>query len=89
MDLRASSFQTQSDNVISLMIRDIAIYTGLTEEEVIEEYYHIANPSIARQVLDDLNGDNKHPLTTMLAKMLTKNHTEGRFTVQMLMEGIK
>lgn len=86
MDLRTSSFISQVDNVIAFMIRDIAIYTGQTEEDVAEEYHYIANPSISRQVLDELAGKEKYPLTTMLGQMLRKKHTEGRFTIEMLMK---
>lgn len=83
MDLRSSSALKQIDNAARLMIRDIAIYTGQAEEEVIDEYFHVGNPSIFMQVATK---PKKYPVTTMLARMLKKNHTEGRFNIDMISE---
>lgn len=83
MDLRSCSALNQIDNAMRLMIRDISIYTGMSEDDVIDNYFSVGNPSIFAQVALP---EYKYPLTNMLGRMLSKGHTENRFTIEMLEE---
>lgn len=83
MDLRSESAMKQIDNAMRLMVRDISIYTGMSENDVIDNYFSVGNPSIFAQVTLP---EYKYPLTNMLSQMLSRGHTESRFTIKMLEE---
>lgn len=68
--MKLSDIHKMDINALNLMVRDIAILTNKSEEDVIEEYYTLGNPSIFMQVVSD-----KSPITTIIGNMLKSKNT--------------
>lgn len=81
--LRMSEMIQQTNNMIDLMVRDIALYANMTEDEVISHYFNTANPSMFEQIAMT---PRQYPLTVMLGQMLSNGELGDRFTANMLLE---